>query len=74
MICDTKPARRQLSDPAEKTAELAAAYEERAHFRLAVRANKVDEQGSCRMECPARAGRVRCPLVDMRLPVDKPQV
>jgi hypothetical protein len=54
--------------------ELRKRYDERDHFKVGLRADAGD--GYQRVECPARAGRVRCALVpaSMRLDTTKPTV
>ncbi|MEZ5215060.1 MAG: hypothetical protein R2705_13795 [Ilumatobacteraceae bacterium] len=60
----------------ETRAELNAIYDQRAPFRFSKRADEVNGNGSCRIECPARAGRVKCSLIEetKRLPVGTPEV
>jgi hypothetical protein len=60
--------------PRHNAEELAARYDERQPYAFRVRQSANVTNGGFRMECPARAGHVRCPLVpaSVRLPYTKP--
>ena len=60
----------------QSVADLNEAYNARSVFRFGVRAYNIDEHGSCRAECPAKAGRAVCPIVETsnRLPLGTPAV
>jgi hypothetical protein len=59
--------------PKEQAMELCDRYDHRSQFFFVERQRQGVKGGGCRLECPARRGKVRCPLVpkSMRLPADQ---
>lgn len=67
------PPLHRTGKPKNLALQLAERYDRRAKFFFAERQRSRVRGGGCRLECPARRGKVRCPLVpkSMRLPSDK---